>query len=101
MQDDVSRVLGIEGVAVIGIVDYGWWVELEVELSARAACCRWCGRGSLVVKDRSVVRVRDLPLAGRLSYLLWRKRRYRCEGCERTFSETHPALPARQRVSTR
>jgi transposase len=47
------------------------------------------------------VRVRDLPIAGRVTYLCWRKRRYRCEACGRTFSETHPQLPSRQRVSAR
>jgi transposase len=101
MQDDVSRLVGIDGLVVTAVFDHGWWLELEVELTARAACCRWCGRGSLTVKDRDVVRVRDLPIAGRITYLLWRKRRYFCEACERTFTETHPELPPRQRVSAR
>lgn len=101
MRSDVSRLVGIDGLVVVGVLDHGWWVELEVELAARAGCCRWCGRGVLRVKDRDVVRVRDLPLAGRLTFLLWRKRRYWCEGCERTFTETHPALPSRQRVTAR
>jgi transposase len=48
-----------------------------------------------------VVRVRDLPLAGRVTWLLWRKRRFYCAACGRTFTETHPALPSRQRVSAR
>ena len=101
MQDDVSRLVGIDGLAVTGVTDHGWWLELEVELTAKAGCCRWCGRGSLTVKDRDGVRIRDLPIGGRLTYLIWRKRRYRCEGCERTFTETHPELPPRQRVSRR
>jgi transposase len=101
MQDDVSRLVGIDGVIVTAVADHGWWLELEVELVGRAGCCRWCGRGSLTVKDRDVVRIRDLPIAGRLTYLLWRKRRYRCEACERTFTETHPGLPSRHRVSAR
>lgn len=101
MEDDVSRVLGIEGMAVTGVSDHGWWVELEVEILARARCCRWCGRGSLKVMERDAVRVRDLPLAGRITYLCWRKRRFGCEGCGRTFTETHPALASRQRVSAR
>ena len=54
-----------------------------------------------MVKDRPVVRVRDLPIAGRVTYLLWRKRRFGCEACGRTFTESHPALPPRQRVSAR
>jgi transposase len=33
--------------------------------------------------------------------LLWRKRRFHCEACGRTFTETHTALPSRQRVSAR
>jgi transposase len=101
MQDDVSRLVGIEGLAVIGVLEVGRRLELEVELVARAGCCRWCGRASLNVKDRPVVRVRDLPVAGRVTFLRWRKRRYRCEACQRTFSESHPQLPARQRVSAR
>jgi len=51
-----------------------------------------------------VVRVRDLPLAGRAMVLRWRKRRYRCDACERTLTETHPQLPgpsARQRALPR
>jgi transposase len=101
MQDDVSRLLGLDGMVVTGVADHGWWLELGVELETPAGCCRWCGRGSLAVKERDVVRIRDLPVAGRMTYLLWRKRRYRCEACQRTFTETHPQLPSRQRVSAR
>jgi hypothetical protein len=97
MQDDVSRLLGIEGMAVTGVADYGWWIELEVELVACAGCCRWCGRGSLKVKARDPVRVRDLSLAGRITYLCWRKRRFRVRG---VWADVHrdpcgAALPPR------
>ncbi|MBV9003215.1 MAG: ISL3 family transposase [Solirubrobacterales bacterium] len=101
MQDDVSRLVGIEGLAVTGVVERAEQLEIEVELKLEAGCCRWCGRGSLKVKDRPVVRIRDLPVAGRVTWLLWRKRRFYCEACGRTFTETHPALPSRQRVSAR
>jgi transposase len=101
MQDDVSRLVGIDGLVVTGVVELREQLELEVEVALGAGCCRWCGHGSLLVKERPVVRVRDLPLAGRVTWLLWRKRRFHCESCERTFTETHPALPSRQRVSAR
>ena len=55
----------------------------------------------MTVKDPPVLRVRDLPLAGPAAYLLWRKRRWRCENRRRTFAETHPEMPARQRVTAR
>jgi transposase len=47
------------------------------------------------------VRVRDLPIAGRLTRLVWRKRRYRCTDCGRTLTERHEQLPARRRVAVR
>lgn len=101
MVDDVSRLVGIDGLVVTGVVELCEQLELEVELTIGAGCCRWCGHGSVLVKERPVVRVRDLPLAGRVTWLLWRKRRFYCEACGRTFTETHPALPSRQRVSAR
>jgi transposase len=101
MQDHVSRLVGLEGFEVKGVIEEGGRLDLEVELAAGAGCCPDCGRASLEVKDRPRVRVRDLPIAGRVTHLVWRKRRYRCEGCERTFTESHPELPARQRVTRR
>ena len=76
-------------------------LDLEVELVARAGVCRHCGRSSLDVKERPTVRVRDLPIAGKTVRLRWRKRRYRCHGCRRTFTESHAELPSRQRVTRR
>jgi transposase len=101
MQDDVSRLVGIEGLVVTAVVELSEQLGLEVEVGVAAGCCRWCGRRSLRVKDRPVVRIRDLPVAGRVTWLLWRKRRFYCEACGRTFTETHPGLPSRQRVSAR
>lgn len=101
MQSEVSRLVGIDGMDVTRVVEIGRRWEIEVELVAGAGCCRWCGRASLLVKDRPVVRIRELPIAGRVTFLRWRKRRLWCDGCERTFTETHPALPSRQRVSAR
>jgi transposase len=53
------------------------------------------------VKERPLVRVRDLPIAGRRTFLVWRKRRLRCCACGRTFTERHEELPSRQRVTRR
>jgi transposase len=101
MYEQVSRLLGLEGFAVTGVEERGRELELVVELVAVADCCPRCGRASCEVKERPVVRVRDLAVAGRRTFLRWRKRRFRCRACSRTFSERHPELPARQRVTRR
>src|SRR3990172_2430144 len=102
MYGEASRLLGLAGLRVTCVVvrdDDG--LDLEVETVTRPGPCPHCGGSDLVTKERPVVAVRDLPLAGRVARLLWRKRRFRCRGCGRTHTEKHPALPARQRVSGR
>ena len=101
MQDDLTRLVGLEGFVVKRVSEVGDRLDLEVELVARAGLCPHCARPSIEVKERPLVRVRDLPLAGRRTDLVWRKRRYRCQACRRTFTERHPELPPRQRVTRR
>lgn len=101
MQDHATRLVGLDGLVVTGVERVGEQFDLQVELLARAVTCPRCGGCQLRVKERPRVRVRDLPIAGRPTWLVWRKRRYRCGDCARTFTETHEQLPARQRVTAR
>jgi len=64
MRDTFSRLVGIEGFAVKRVVEVGDRLDLEGELVARAGCCPRCGRSSLDVKERPMVWLRDLPIAG-------------------------------------
>ena len=102
MPDEASRLLGMAGLRVTGVLEAeGDALDLQVESVGRAGACPHCDGEDLVIKERPVVGVRDLPLAGRVARLWWRKRRWRCRGCGATHTEQHPALPARQRVSGR
>lgn len=101
MFEQVSRVLGLDEFVVTGLCERNECLEVEVELVAVTRACRFCGGPRIEVKERPRVRVRDLPLAGRSVILFWRKRRFRCRRCARSFSETSPELPPRQRVSER
>jgi transposase len=102
MHDDGSRLLGLAGLRVTGVRDEeGDGLDLEVEAVAPAGTCPHCGASELVIKERPVVRVRDLPALGRLTRLRWRKRRWRCRACGRSHTEQHSELPSRQRVSAR
>ncbi len=101
MLEELSRLLGLDGFAVTAVRERGDELDLEVELVVTAAVCLHCGRASVEIKERPRVRVRDLPIAGRRTTLCWRKRRYRCEACGRTFTESDQQLPPRQRVTAR
>jgi transposase len=92
MYEDLSRLLGLEGFVVTAVVERGGELDLEVELATTAACCPACGRACCEVKERPLVRVRDLPIAGRRTFLVWRKRRFRCGACGCTFTERAPRV---------
>lgn len=102
MQDHVSRLLGLDGFVVTGIEEAGGQLDLQVELPGGAlVTCPHCGGVEVRIKERPRLRVRDLSLTGRVTHLVWRKRRYGCEECGRSFTEQHEQLPSRQRVSGR
>lgn len=101
MPQQVSRLIGLDDFEVRAVSGASEQLDLEVELLIRANSCPHCGRGSPEIKERPLVRFRDLPIGGRKADLLWRKRRYLCRGCERSFTEAHPELPSRQRVTRR
>src|SRR6266496_3174069 len=87
MFEDLSRLLGLEGLTVTAVVERGGELDLEVERATPAGCCPCCGRARCEVKERPLVRVRDLPIAGRRTFLVWRKRRFRCRSvCTRSRS---------------
>jgi transposase len=101
MSQQLTALLGLEGVEVVSLSERGDEVVLGVELSSRVGVCPRCGSTSIELKERALVRVRDLSIGARRTTLAWRKRRYRCLACRGSFSETHPELPSRQRVSAR
>jgi transposase len=101
MQDHVSRLLGLDGFRVMGVIEEDDQLDLEVELVARATSCPHCSGGALEIHERPVVAVRDLPLCGRRTTLRWRKRRYRCKCCRRTHTESCEQGRTRQRLTSR
>ncbi len=101
MSEQLTALLGLPGVQVLSMSERGDELELSVELSSVPYGCPRCASTSIELKERALVRVRDLAIGARRTTLAWRKRRYRCRACRRSFSEAHTELPARQRVSAR
>jgi transposase len=96
--------LGLEGFTVLDTFESDDRVDVLIELKAGAAVCPGCGGVSTYVHERTDVQVRDIAAHGKPTYLIWRKRRFRCESteCERaTFSEEHPEVPPRARTTGR
>jgi transposase len=61
---------------------------LNVEPLLKVAACPDCGEISLKEHDRGdEQKIRDLAVAERRCWLLYRPRRFRCERCQKTFVE--------------
>uniref|UniRef100_UPI0029C9B07D ISL3 family transposase n=1 Tax=Micromonospora sp. RTP1Z1 TaxID=2994043 RepID=UPI0029C9B07D len=105
MVEDTTRLLGLDGLAVVRVDDGvdGPVVHL-VTADEQARYCPQCGIRASRSKGRRVTRPRDLPIGGRRPVLLWVKRRWRCDvrSCpRRSFTEVVGQLPARHRVTAR
>ncbi|TDC78148.1 transposase family protein, partial [Micromonospora sp. KC606] len=102
MVNDTTRLLGLDGLVVERVELDATGVSV-VNLSTgceQARCCPGCGQRAVRVKQRATTRPRDLPVAGRLVRLRWRKRRWYCPtpACARkSFTEQVGQVPARAR----
>jgi transposase len=97
----INTALDLEGLEVVGIAAFEELIELVVESRFEAGSCRTCGGIAAEPKERPEILVRDLPMSGRTVVLRWRKRRWRCGYCGSTWTETHPEIPARARMTLR
>jgi hypothetical protein len=70
-------------------------VKVIIEQIARDGPCPDCGVLSAVVKDRPLIRVRNLPVSCQAVELWWRKRRLRCgeDRCRRSPRPRRPCGP--------
>jgi transposase len=97
----INAALDLEGLAVLGVAAFEQVIEVVVESRFEAGSCRSCGGIAAEPKERPEVLVRDLAMCGRPVLLRWRKRRWRCAYCGTTWTEAHPQVPPRARMTLR
>lgn len=98
-----ETIVDLPGFVVLAAGEYGGELELLVETSAVDAHCGQCG-GRAQVHDRREHLLRDVPVAGRATVLVWWKRIWRCpeSTCPaRTWTERSPLGAPRQSLTHR
>jgi len=85
----LNKLLGISKLQVVKSDFIGEEkLHLEVVSTLTVASCPDCGCVSNQLHDESEAQIiRDLSIAERKSYLVYRARRFKCENCKKTFVE--------------
>ncbi len=76
-------------------------IEVEVMGTNERACCPHCQRICAKVHDTRLRRKRDIPLRGHRVVLVLYKRRFKCFGCRRSFTEPDCACGRYRRTTVR
>jgi transposase len=106
MSDATSVLFGLEhefSVVEVRRID-ATAVQVIIEQAAREGPCPECGVFSGTVKDRPVMRLKDLPVFGQTVELWWRKRRLICGEAlcpRRSFTQVSAAVRPRARITER
>ena len=85
----LNQLLGIQKLHVVKSDFIGEEkLHLEVVSTVSVASCPDCGQVSDQIHDESEAQmIRDLSIAERRCYLVYRARRFKCEHCKKTFVE--------------
>jgi len=105
MDETTSVLFGLDGHRVLDVQRVGdRVVRVVIETLEREGACPACGVLSARVKERPLMRLRDLPASGQRVQLWCRRRRLACRepACPRlSFTQVSSQVPARARVTTR
>jgi transposase len=98
-----ETIVDLPGFTVLAAGEYGGELELLVETTCAVVHCGRCGARARA-HDRREHILRDVPVGGRATVLVWRKRIWRCPDpgfATRTWTERFPLAAPRSAVTQR
>ena len=99
--DHITKLLDLESMVIRDVTVTPDTISLFVEQERRPHDCPQCGCLTDQVHDYRIQKVVDLPIHGKTSALIYRKRRYRCPSCGKRFYEKNWLIPKRHRITSR
>lgn len=99
--DFIKNLLDLKGVIVKKVRYKKNFVKIHIELPVREQTCPHCKSKTTKIKDYRTQVIKDIPIRFKTTLLSYRKRRYQCKECGKTFYEKADFLPKRARKTTR
>ncbi len=97
----IRNLLDLKGVIVKKVRYKKNFVKIHIELPVREQSCPHCKSKTTKIKDYRTQIIKDIPIRFKTTLLSYRKRRYQCKECGKTFYEKAHFLPKRARKTTR
>jgi transposase IS204/IS1001/IS1096/IS1165 family protein len=97
----IRNLLDLKGVIVKKVRYKKNFVKIHIELPVREQTCPHCKSKTTKIKDYRTQIIKDIPIRFKTTLLSYRKRRYQCRECGKTFYEKAHFLPKRARKTTR
>lgn len=93
------KIPGLEGVIIKKVEQFEERVAIYVELPVQTHKCSVCGEETRKVHDYRTQKIKHLKWFERLSYIFYRKRRYKCGECGKRFYEKNSIVERYKRFS--
>lgn len=97
----IRNLLDLKGVIVKKVRYKKNFVKIHIEMPVREQICPCCKAKTTKIKDYRIQTIKDIPIRFKTTYLSYRKRRYQCKNCGKTFYEQVSFLAKRGRKTTR
>lgn len=96
-----SKLLQLEDAIIENINSFDDTIEISFRLKRRPHNCPNCGCVTEKIHDYRTSRIKDIPILGQKTILIYSKRRYHCANCNKHFYESFPMLPKHCRTTKR
>lgn len=102
MQNNFIRnLLDLKGVIIKKVRYKKNFVKIHIEMPVKVQTCPCCKSKTTKIKDYRTQLIKDIPIRFKTTLLSYRKRRYECKNCGKTFYEKVDFLPKRSRKTKR
>lgn len=97
----IKNLLDLKEVIVKSIKNLPNVVRISIELPIKEHSCPCCGAKTTKVHDYRTQVIKDIPIQFKPTNLIYRKRRYECPTCHKTFYEQNSIVPKYHRRTPR
>lgn len=96
-----EKLLNLQGVIVKNIEKFSDCTHIYIEMPLKTHICPCCSTHTMAVHDYRVRKIKDLPAFSQNIVLHYRRRRYSCKSCGKSFAEKNTFAPKYHRVTHR